>query len=228
MPIDALQSTLATLMESGTDDNPALNVLLSSYTRFHLVLVVVGGLFLLALALFSVFCWRRFTGSRGRTFERRTYFWFALLGTTVALLLAVVVAGNVSNALDPRPGFSGSFGLLAPPPAGTPSAALQESFTTWLRSGRPDRTAQVTQAIGDRLAWQRPKAIVCGVLLVLLVRLSVVVWRTLIRRSRVHERGGALLLAGVASVPVCLLLMVMVMGNTQASLAPVTLTLLYG
>lgn len=224
MPIDPLRSTLASLMASGADDNPALNALLSDYVRFHLVLVFVGGPFLLAVGLFSVLCWRRFAGSRGRTFERRTYLWFGVLGTAVTLFLAVVVAANVSSVVDPRPGFTGSFGVIGSPPVGTPSAALQESFTTWLRSGRPERPAQVTRAIGDRLAWQRPKAIVSGVLLVLLVWLSVVVWRRLIRRSR----GGVLLLAGVASVPVGLALMAMVMGNTEASFAPLTLTLLYG
>jgi hypothetical protein len=217
MPIDDLQSTLATLMASGRDDNPALNALLSGYARFHLVVAIVGGLFLLASGVFSVFCWRRFRRS-SRTFERRTYLWFGVLGSAVSLFLAVVVAANVDNTVNPRPGFSASFGLIGSPPA------LQESFTTWLRSGRPERPALVTQAIDDRLAWQLPKAVICAVLLVLLVWLSVAVWRRLIRRSH----GGVLLVAGVASVPVCLLLMLMVMGNTQASVVPIAPTLLFG
>jgi hypothetical protein len=59
---DTLPSLLATLMNSGADDIPALNILVSDYARYHLVLVIVGGLFLVALVLFSVFCWVRFTG----------------------------------------------------------------------------------------------------------------------------------------------------------------------
>lgn len=215
--MEDLRSTLATVMASGVDDNPAFNALLSGYARFHLVLAIVGGLFLMVLGSFSVFCWRRFRRSLP-SFERRTYLWFGVVGTAVSLFLAVVVAANIDNAVHPRPGFSDSFGLIASPPA------LQRSFTTWLRSGRPERPAPVTQAIDDRLAWQLPKAVICTVLLVLLVWWSVAVWRTLIRRSH----GGVLLVAGVAAVPVGLLLMVMVMGNTQASVVPITSTLLFG
>jgi hypothetical protein len=226
MPINALRSTLVTLMASGADDNPALNALLSGYVWFHLVEAIVGGLFLVALALFAGFCWRRFRRSSGTggSFERRTYLWFGLLGTTVSLFLAVVVVANVSSVLNPRPGFSGSFGLIGSPPTGSPAAELQESFTGWLRSGSSQMPAPVTRAIADRVAWQGPKAVICAVLLAALVRLSVVVWRTLIRRSG----GGVLLLAGVAAVPACLLLMLMVMGNVQGSLVPITSTMLFG
>ena len=43
--------------------------------------------------------------------------------------------------------------------------------------------ADANRTNGDeRLAWQRPKAIICSVLLVALVLLSAVVWRGLIRR----------------------------------------------
>ena len=52
------------------------------------------------------------------------------------------------------------------------------------------------------------------------------------RRSRVREgrrRAGEALLDGRGlAVPVCLLLMFMVMGNTQASVAPMSMTLFYG
>lgn len=221
--MEALRSTLTALMASGVDDNPALNALLSGYVWFHLVQVIVSGLFLVALAPFTGFCWRRFRRSPG-TFERRTYLWFGLLGTTVSLFLALVVAANVSAALNPRPGFSGSFGLIGSPPAGSPAAELQGSFTAWLRSGSPQMPAAVSRAIDHRVAWQLPKAIVCAVLLVLLVWLAVAVWRTLLRRSR----GGPLMFAGVASVPVCVLLMLMVMGNVQGAAVPITSTMLFG
>ncbi len=38
----------------------------------------------------------------------------------------------------------------------------------------------------------------------------------------------ALLITGVLAGPVCLLLMLMVIGNTQASFAPLSMTLFYG
>ena len=55
-----LQNTLDKLIESGSDNNPALNKLISDYTTYHLVLVVLGGLLCLALALLGVYLWKGF------------------------------------------------------------------------------------------------------------------------------------------------------------------------
>jgi len=63
--------------------------------------------------------------------------------------------------------------------------------------------------------------------------LSARIWRTLIRRSRLRPKvwtpkDVTLLAAGLLCGPVCLLLMLMVIGNTQASFAPLSMTLFYG
>jgi hypothetical protein len=93
--------------------------------------------------------------------------------------------------------------------------------------------APVRRAIDDRLAWQRPKAIVSAVLLLTFLILSARTWRALLDGSpgasgRWRPGDVVRLAAGLGEVAVCLLLMLMVMGNTQASLAPVAMTLLYG
>ncbi len=233
---DDLRTTLSTLLESGTDTNPALAALLHDYAAYHRVLVILGGLILVAVLVATVACWRRYRSARsaaGARFERRTYFWFTALGVGVVLFFALVVAANVSNVLDARHGFAGALGLLGTPRPGSSAADLQESFTTWLQSGTSAVPAEVTQAIDDRLSWQRPKAIICSVLLVGFVVLTAYVWRGLIRRSRARQgrrRAGEklMLLGGLASAAVSLLLVLMVLGNTQGSIAPVSLTLFFG
>jgi hypothetical protein len=81
---DTLQETLRKLLESGTESNPALNALIGDYTTYHVVLVVVGGLFLLGLIVLATFFWTRFrraprTDTRRWTFEKKTYFAFGVL-----------------------------------------------------------------------------------------------------------------------------------------------------
>ena len=234
----SLQELLRTLLQSGSESNPALNALISDYSTYHLVLVMVGGLFLVALIILSVFLWRRFsraprTDTRRWTFEKRVYFVFGLLSVLVGLAMTVIVAANVSTAVHPREGFAGSISMLGTPQPGTPSADVQGSVYAWLESGSPDTPAALQAQIDERLSWQRPKAIVCGVLLVVFVFLSFLIWRALIRRSRDRTArrgfpGVGLFVLGVITVLASLLLMLMVMGNTQGTLAPISLTLFLG
>jgi len=235
---DGLQATLHRLMQSGADTNPALNTLLDDYMRYHVVFLVAGGLFVLALAAFGVACWKRFrttpgSGRRLWSFEKATYFCFGVSSVAVGLLLALVVVANLSNVLDPRHGFAGAIGLLGTPRVGSPKYELHQAFDTWLQSGSSQMPAVVQNRIDDRVSWQQPKSIICSVLLLGFVLLSARIWRRLIEGSR--TRGApwtvkrvALLAAGAASVTMCFLLMLMVLGNTQGSLAPVSLTLFYG
>ena len=200
--------------------------------------MVVGGIFLLSFIVLSVFFWRRFkrapkSGARGWTFEKLTYFGFGVLTVLVGLFLALIVAANVSNVLNPQNGFVGAIPMLGAPKAGTPTAELQQAFAVWLDSGGAQAPPLVQAAIDDRLSWQRPKAIICSLLLVVFLLLCARVWRTLIRRTRAPDARWrlaetVLLLVGVLTVGICLLLMLMVMGNTQGSIAPISLTLFYG
>src|ERR1700679_3026048 len=56
--------------------SPAYDRLLTADRNFHIVFLVVGGLFTLLLLLFSVFSWMRFKRARRRTFGRRSYLSF--------------------------------------------------------------------------------------------------------------------------------------------------------
>ncbi|MBK9434537.1 MAG: hypothetical protein IPN52_05265 [Micrococcales bacterium] len=207
-------------------NNPAYERLLQDYVDYHLALVVVGGFFALALLALGVGSWVRFRRAP-RGVERRTHFVFAVAGSTVGLLLTVVVAANLSNVLNPRQGLAGAIGTpgdLKPAASGE----LTQSLTAWVRSGSAEVPQLIQNQVDARLAWQEPKAVITTLLLVLFAALSVVVWRSVIKRSRAGQRVVGRVLAGSATMLACFVLILMVMGNTQASYAPITMTLLFG
>jgi hypothetical protein len=199
--------------------SPAYDQLLAADRNFHVVFLVVGGLFTLLLLLFSVFSLVRFKRARRRTFERRSYFCFGAVSLTLGLLMAVVFWANVTSVVNPRQTLSGT--------------TFSRVGETWLQSGSAQISPQLQRAIDDRLAWQRPKAVICTVLLVAFVTLTVFLWRTLIRQSTTGEPFRKLSrrlvqCAGILSAGFCLLLMLMVIGNAEGAFAPLFLTVLYG
>jgi hypothetical protein len=229
----SLRKTLLEVMGSGATSNPALNRLLDDYAKEHRVTAIVSSLFLLVCVVLSVFCWGRWrrapqAARRSWTWEKKATLAFGLFTTLIGAVLAVVIVANVSNAQQPREGLAGSFPMISAPQAGSTTDELHQAFGTWLRSGRTEMPQPVRVAIDERLAWQRPKAIICGVLFVLSFAFTVRSWATRIRRSRlaVAPRGG--IAVGLVSVGVTVLLMLMVIGNTAGSFAPVNLTLLFG
>jgi hypothetical protein len=126
---------------------------------------------------------------------------------------------NVTSVVNPRQTLSGT--------------TFSRIGQTWLRSGRAQISPLLQHAIDERLAWQRPKAIICSILLVAFVTLTMFLWRTLIRQSKTGEpfrtfSRRLMLSAGVLSAASCLLLMLMVIGNTEGAFAPLSLTVLYG
>jgi len=233
-----LRSTLDELTREGSTANPAFNALLADYARYHLVLAVLGSAFLLAFVVLGGLSWKRFrssppSGRRRWTFPKLTHLAAVALSVGVGLVLALVVAANLGNALDPRPGLAGAVPLIDTPRPDTPRAELQHAFDDWLQSGSTRMPAPVRRAVDDRLAWQRPKAVVSGVLLLIFLALGARTWRALLDRNpgesgRWRPGDVALLAAGLGEVAICLLLMLMVVANTQASLAPVAMTLFYG
>ena len=201
--------------------NEALEVILADYQRYHAVLVVLAGIFLAAAVVLVVVCWRalraarRSPGGASRR-QRWTYGSFAATGVLVSLFLLLIIAANLSNVIDPQAGFAGvdqSRGAIA----------------AWLASGSPTVPTEVQDAISARLAWQRPKAVIVMVLLVAAATASVIIWRRFVER-RSSSRSGSLLLfsSGVVTAGFSLLLMLMVMGNVQAIMVPMPLTLAYG
>lgn len=234
---DGLRATLERLVQSGADPNPAFDALLADYARYHLVLAIIAGAFLVAFAVAARSSWRRMrraatSADGGSAFPRLTYLAATLSSVGVGLFLAVILVANVSTAVDPRPGFAGAVALVGAPGADPSRAELDHGFDQWLHSGSTEMPDAVAAAIDDRLAWQRPKAAVSALLLLAFVVVGARLWRSLLegRRRATHWRAGDLvrLGAGVGLVAGAFVLMLMVMGNTQASVAPVAMTLFYG
>ena len=195
--------------------SPAYDRVLTDDRNYHIVFLVVGGLFTVFLLLLCVFSWMRFKRARRRTFERRTYLSFGVVSLALTLFMVVACWANVTSVVNPRQTLSG-----------TTFSPVGEA---WLQSGSAQISPLLQHAIDERLAWQRPKAVICSVLLVAFVALTVFVWRRLIRRSTTGVPVPRLTLgAGVLSAACCLLLMLMVIGNTEGALAPLTLTVIYG
>jgi hypothetical protein len=238
MNSDSLQTTLNNLLKSGTRSNPVLNILLSDYTKYHVVALIVAGLFTLILVTLNVLFCTRYkrapkADTRKWTFEKKTYFSLGLLTTIVGLFMVLIVVANASTVLNPGPGFSGVVDMLGTSQAGTQKTELYQSFNRWLQSGSTPVPSLIQSKINERLSWQQPKAIICSVLLAIFVAVNIRIWSTLIRQSKVRERKQklkekALLFSGVGAVAVCLLLMLMVIGNTSGAFAPISLTLIFG
>jgi hypothetical protein len=234
-----LRSKLTTLVESDGSTNAAFTALLGDYTRYHVALAVVGGIFLLLLLALCVVCWRRFrrasrpAGAGRWTFERTTYLAFGVVSALVSLFLAAVVAANVSTSLNPRQGFAGSLSMLSPGGGASGVQGRYDAFGAWIDSGSPALPSQVQALVQDRLAWQQPKAVISALLLAIVALACAGIWRSLIRSARRDAEQWTLgtsarLLTGITAAAMCLVLMLMVMGNTQASVAPISMTMFFG
>jgi hypothetical protein len=231
-----LQNTLYGLMKSGSRANSVYNMLLHDYIKYHAVLVVEGGVFALLLIVLNAYFWRRFKTTRKAetcnwTFEKKAYFCFGLTSTIVALFMILIMAVNLSTVLNPQEGFAQVIQDLGTPQAGTQKAAHYQAVNTWVQSGSALMPPVLHNEVHDRLSWQRPKAIVCSILLVVVAIFTTGLWRKLINsrasESRWRLKEKALMIVGVIAVPVTLLLMIMALANTQASFAPITFTLLF-
>jgi cytochrome bd-type quinol oxidase subunit 2 len=235
---DNLQRTLSKLIQSGSRSNPAMNTLINDYTTYHVVLVVVGGFLVLMFLLLSIFFWTQLkrtpkVAQRTWTFEKKVYFFLGALSTVVGLVIALIVAANTTNVLNPQQGFSLLVASLGAPKTGTPMDIRYQAFNTWIQSGGTTIPSLIQREIHERMAFHTTKAIVCGVLLVVFVALGIGIWSTIIKRSRVREskwglKERLLLVSGAATITLSLLLMVIVVANMQGAFAPLTLTLLYG
>ena len=214
-------------------------MLLGDYTRYHVALAVVGSAFLLLLLALCWFFWRRCwraprpEGARRWTFEKMTYLSFGVVSALVAASLIAVVAANVSTSLNPRQGFAGSLRMIDTVGGGSATLARYDAFDAWIASSSPAVPSQVQALVQQRLAWQQPKAVIAAVLLVIVALACAGIWRSLIRRSRRSPGhwtlgAGASLFTGSTAAAACLVLMLMVMGNTQASVAPISMTMFFG
>lgn len=208
--------------------NAAMRALVDDYTRYHVVLVVVGGVFVAALAVLSVVYWRRFRAARRgiRPLERRLYGLLAATLTFAGLAMGLIVVANLSTAADPMPGF-----LMASAHPTPNSLDIDDAVIDWVQSGSSTVPSVVDSKVDDRVAWQLPKAVICGLLLIAFIALAVRLGRSIVRRARADDalvRPRRLLGGQLAATWTALLMMVMFVANLQGALAPLTITVLGG
>ena len=228
---DALYTTLNRLTRSGWRSNPAMKTLLGDYARYHYVLVGAGACLVLLFAALSIVFWRHFrtmpeAGIRTWSFEKKTYFSFGILSGGVALVIALVVVANATNALDPLHGFALLVGS-----ATTPNRSLHHAFYHWLQSGDGHMPSSIQKKVHERIVFQTVHVVEFGLLMAESVALSVILFRYLIRKSRTSAsrmrfRERTYVATGSALVAVSLLSMLIVVANLQGALAPITITLL--
>ena len=229
---DQLRNMLIDRLKSGWQSNPGMSALVHDYARYHAVLVIAGGLLVVVFVLLSVFSWISFKkipkAGRFRWASRKqVYFSFGILSTIVSFFVLLVVAANATNAFNPLPGFSS----LVSSSAIRSDSAVGDALNGWITSGSGKIPPVIEQRIHDRIAWQEPKAVVCGIGLIALVALSVFLWRMLIKAMepvgpKRRLKKVVLSTAGSAAVAIALLLMVMTVANLQGAIAPMTISIL--
>lgn len=232
---DQLQNTLQSQIHSGWQSNPATHQIINGYGQYHAVLAITGGIFLLILVWLTVRFWLRFKKiPKIRRFkwplEKKVYFCLGTVFTLVALFLALVVAANVSTAAKPLPGFSGSIPSIT---TSSYNAPLHHAFNDWIVSGKSTPPALVQERTHHRRVFHTIRVIVSGMLLVMSAALSVRLWKTLIARRNASETKWTLkeiawLIAGVATVAIALLMVIVVMANLQSAIVPIANTLQFG
>ena len=231
-----MQSSFADLLASDIVGNAAYDALLRDYVTYHAVLVVGGaavvlvGLFVSAASIRALIAQGPGRRALMTTFERRAILFFAIVGAVAALLMLLIVVANASNVIAPRTGFAMIFPASADQHPVTQKAQVQAAAAAWIERGTGPMPAVLKDAVRDRLAWQRPKAVVCSLVFLLFAFLTATAWKRLIRRSRLQ--GGSAKRIGPISVgvatlgfPATGLAMIMALANTQAAFAPIVISI---
>lgn len=230
-----LQTSLQTTIDKGWQSNPATNQIISEYARYHAVLAVAGGIFLLILLWLCVRFWIKFKKiPKIRTlhwnFEKKVYFGFASLFTMVALFLALVTLANISTAAKPLPGFTGSISTITD---NSYNQKLHSAFNDWIVSKKSTPPALVQQRIHERRVFHAVRFVMSTVMLVGFAVASVYVWRYLIAqradsKTKPTIKQALLMFVGVWCVLVALFLMLAVMANLQGFIYPLVNTFQFG
>lgn len=230
MSPDHLRQTLQTLLQADVSTSPAFDHLMLDYSNYHGMFLLLGIPITLLLSVVALMSWRKVIhlwGQEARRTKRQLTAFLGVLSTSLTLFLGLVLLGNASNVLNPRHGFSSLVATLSPATPGSELAGLRHSFDVWMSSGSVALPETVRQHIQERLAWQQPKAVICGVLLVVLMALTVNFWtRNGQAEVTVISPGNQVFL--VLAVLALALLVLMFIANTQAAFAPITITMLYG
>ena len=216
------------VQEPKLDSNPALQFLLHDYSKYHWVLVILGSISLLALTFIVKKYWKIFR-SIDESIGKIAALFIASFSALNFSFMSLIVFGNFLNAIKPQRGFSEAIIALENNASSSKSGRLFDTYNAWVASGNSKIPPYLENIVDERLSWQLPKAIICSILFALLFIATKRLWNYVISTPSFHskKKQKALLLSGVCLSIITTVLWIMAIANTQASIAPVTLSLLF-
>jgi len=227
--LNELQRTLSDMVKSGLQSNSTMNTIINDYVKYHVILVILGAILVLVFALLSLMFWTKFKRipkiSKFKWgFEKKVYFYFGTLSIMIALLMTLISVANASNVLNPLHGFSLFVGQYSTAKVANMDK-LHQTFNQWINSGNENIPFIIQEQINKCAKFHTTKAIVCGILLIIFVALSITLWATLIKRTKVNDskwsfKEKAYFVFGIVTGVLSLLMMVIVVANMQGAFAP--------
>ena len=229
--MNELQRTLSEMVKSGSQSNPVMNKIINDYAKYHAIIVILFGCLVLIFSLLSIIFWIKFKRMPKISkvkwkLEKKIYFSFGILSNLLTLLMILLVVANASNALNPLQGFSMAVG---------PSISkgeihtdeLHHTFSKSVKSGNRNIPPVIEKQINECARFHTTKAINSGILFIIFVTLSIILWATLIKRAKVNAskwrfKEKAYFVFGNATVIISLLTMLIVLANMQGAYAPLT------
>ena len=108
--LDQVRQRLADPRSAGGRASPAIEVMISDFTRYHVAMAVEAAIVAVVLIGMSVVLWKRFatTGSPERR-TRRVLASFGALSALVSLIVIFVAVANTTTAADPTPALLAFF-----------------------------------------------------------------------------------------------------------------------
>lgn len=229
--MNELQRTLSEMIKSGSQSNLTMNKIINDYAKYHAIMVIVCGCLVLIFAFLSIIFWTKFKRmpkirKLKWKFEKKVYFSFGILTTMVALLMILLVVANASNALNALKGFSmGVNPSLSKVEIHTDE--LHHIFSEWIKLGDANIPPIIKQQINECARFHTIKAIYSGILFIIFVTLSIIIWTILIKKAKVNDskwtfKEKTYFVFGNVTVVISLLMMVIVVANIQGAFAPLT------
>ncbi|MFI6999827.1 hypothetical protein [Nocardia sp. NPDC050175] len=108
--LEQIRQQLADSRNAGGRTSPALEVMISDFSRYHLAMAVLAAVVALIFVGMSVMFWRRFarTGSTDRR-TRRVSAASGVLATATSVAVLLVAVANTGTAADPGPALAAFF-----------------------------------------------------------------------------------------------------------------------
>jgi hypothetical protein len=108
--VERIKGLLADTPGAGSRTPPTLEVMISDFSRYHVVMAAVSAVVAAALMGLTVACWKRYVMARSA--DRRTR-WaassFGVLSAALSLVMIVLAVANTTTAADPAPALLAFF-----------------------------------------------------------------------------------------------------------------------